>query len=181
MNDTFSFHAPAEAFRRRLDPRWIRLGVATALLAVAVGSFGRWVVVSERAADARREAALTALREPPVEPALPPPEMGDDAAMAAANTALTIARDVFAATGSFSTASTAALAAEEPTLIFVDGPSPAPSIVSVEARDGVWAAAVMGEPGSCFWIKVTDDGAIRFGRGPECTGAAAIGADATAW
>ena len=181
MNDTFSFHAPAEAFRHRLDPRWVRLGVAVAMLTIAVASFARWIVASEHAADLRAEAAVEALRRPTVVPSPSPVDMGDDAAMAAADTSLTIARDVFSETGSFSGASTAALAAEVPELIFVDGPSQAPAIVSVEARADVWSAAVMGEPGSCYWVKVTADGVIRFGQGPECTGAAALHADATSW
>jgi hypothetical protein len=181
MNDTFSFHAPAEAFRRRIDPRWIRLGAVAAALTVALGSVAQWVVTSERAGDARLETALTALRQRADAPPPPPVELGDDAAMAAASTSLTIARDVFAQTGSFGSASTAVLAAESPALIFVDGPSAAPAIVSVHARDDVWSAAVMGEPGTCFWVKATADGMIRYGQGPECTGAAAAAADATAW
>ena len=51
MNDTFSFHAPAEVFRRRLDPRWIRRGMVLVLVLAVVGSFARWVVTSERTAD----------------------------------------------------------------------------------------------------------------------------------
>jgi hypothetical protein len=180
MNDTFSFHAPAEVFRRRLDPRWVRLGVIAALLLAATASFGRWVVASERAADLRREAALAALQRPVASVAPAPIENGDVAAKAAASTALTVARDVFAETGSFSDASTAALAEEQPDLIFVDGPSAAPAIVSVQARDHAWSAAVMGEA-ACLWIKVTADGVIRYGDGAECTGAAAAAADRVAW
>ena len=180
MNDTFSFHAPAEVFRRRLDPRWIRAGAVMALVVVVTGSFARWVVASERAADRRREAALVSVERPTTSVVPAPLAAGDDAAKAAVATALTIARDVFTQTGSFADASTAILASEQPDLIFVDGPSAAPAIVSVAARDRVWSAAVMGEAG-CFWVKVTADAVIRYGVGAECTGAAAVRADRATW
>ena len=181
MNDTFSFHAPAEVFRRRLDPRWIRRAVVLALVLAVVGSFTHWVVTSEHAADHRREAALAELHRPVATVAPTPVGLDDDAARAAASSTLTIARDLFSARGSFADAATAALSAEEPELIFVDGPSTAPAIVSVQARDDAWAAAVMGEAGSCFWVKATSDGLIRYGLGTACTGAAAMAADRTAW
>ena len=179
MNDTFSFHAPAEVFRRRLDARWVRIGIVGLLVVVAMSSFARWVVASERTADLRREAALTALRRPASSSA-PAPVEDDDLAKAAATTALTIARGVFAETGSFSDASTAVLAAEQPDLIFVDGPSAAPAIVSVDARPDAWSAAVMGDAG-CVWVAVTADGLIRYGDGTECTGTAAAAADRATW
>jgi hypothetical protein len=181
VNDTFSFHAPAEVFRRRLDPRWIRRGVALVLVLAVVGSFARWVVTSERAADERRDAALAELHRPVASVAASPVVLDDEAARAAASSTLTIARDLFSVSGSFADAATAALSAEEPGLIFVDGPSTAPAIVSVEARGHAWAAAVMGEAGSCFWVKATSDGLIRYGLGTACTGAAAMAADRTAW
>jgi len=181
MNDTFSFHAPAEVFRRRVDPRWVRLGVVATLVALVVAAFATWVVASERAADQRRESALDALRQPAVTAAPSPVALDDDAARASASSALLVARDVFTETGSFAGASTATLAAEAPDLIFVDGPSTAPAIVSVAARDGAWSAAVMGDTGTCFWIRATADGRIRYGRGTACTGSAAAGADLTAW
>lgn len=180
MNDTFSFHAPADVFRRRLDPRWVRIGIVVLLVVIGSVSFARWVVASERTADLRREAALTALRRPASSTAPAPVADGDLAAKGAATTALTIARDVFAQTGSFSDASTAALAAEQPDLVFVDGRSGAPAIVSVDARSNAWSAAVMGDAG-CVWVAVTADGLIRYGDGPECTGAAAAAADRPTW
>jgi hypothetical protein len=181
VNDTFSFHAPAEVLRRRVDPRWVRLGVVVTVATLAIGAFAGWVVSSEHAADRRREAALAALDRPAASAAPSPAVFDDDAARAAASTALTAARDVFSETGSFAEASTALLAAEQPELIFVDGPSAAPAIVSVDARSRSWSAAVMGEAGSCFWVKATDDGVIRYGRGSVCTGEAAAAADRMAW
>ncbi len=181
MNDTFSFHAPAEVFRRRVDPRWIRSAIVVTVVLSAVGSFSRWVVTSEHAADQRREAALAALHRPVATATPSPVGLDDDAAKASASSTLTIARDVFTQTGTFADAATAVLSAEEPDLIFVDGPSTAPAIVSVEARDDAWAAAVMGDAGACFWVKATSEGLIRYGVGTACTGAAAMAADRTAW
>lgn len=181
MNDTFSFEAPAEMFRRRLDPRWVRAGVLLALAVVAVGTFGRWVVASEHAADARRDAALEALREPAASPVVSPAALDDEAAQAASLSALSVARDVFDRTGSFEGASTGALAEELPDLIFVDGPSTAPMIVSVEAGADAWAAAVMGQDATCFWVRVAASGSTRYGGGADCTGEAAKAAELTAW
>lgn len=183
MNDTFSFHAPADVFRRRVDPRWIRLGAVTLLVVVAVASFARWVVASENAADRRRAVALGAPQlggpqGPPVETGPPVSVVpAEEAAAAAADTAVSIARDVHARTGSFEGASTALLAQEAPDLIFVDGPSVAPSIVSVLATTRRWAAAVMAEPGRCLWIATNADGLVRYGEGSGCTGDAATDAD----
>jgi hypothetical protein len=168
-------------FRRRLDPRWVRAGVVVALLTVATGTFARWVVTSEHAADSRREAVLTAAREQAASPVALRPALDDESAKAAANSALTVARDVFARTGSFEEAATAVLAAEVPELIFVDGPSTAPAIVSVDASAGSWTAAVMGDTGTCFWVKATAAGLIRYGTGSGCTGAEAMAAAGTSW
>lgn len=184
MNDTFSFHAPAEVFRRRLDPRWIRPGIALTVLIVALSAFSYWVVTSERAADERRAAHPVAASELPVPTFAASPVLDDEAAMTAAGSALDVAREVAAQTGSFGDVATATLADELPDLVFVDGPSTAPVIVSVAAETDAWAAAVMGETDTCFWVKTTSTGAIRYESVTErgdCTGAAAMAADDVAW
>jgi hypothetical protein len=101
--------------------------------------------------------------------------------MAAAETALTVARDVHSRIGSYADASTDAMAEAVPELIFVDGPSTASAIVSVTADAHAWAGAVMGGDGTCFWVTVTSTGAARYGTGSECTGEAAITAIDLAW
>ena len=177
----FSFRAPAEALRRRADPRSVRLAVVAATLLVAVTGFGRWVVESERTSDrqvAATEAAIAAADPAPVPT---PVILDDEAARAAGSAAVAVALEVLARTGSFDEAGTGLLAEEQPDLIFVDGPSTAPAIVSIATNDRAWAAAVMGTSGSCFWVKVTAAGLIRYDAGAACTGRDALEADALTW
>ena len=66
-------------------------------------------------------------------------------------------------------------------LLYVDGPSTAPSIVSVYNGSAGWAAAVHGAGDTCFWVAVTPEGLTRYGTGSVCTGMAALAADRPAW
>ena len=69
----------------------------------------------------------------------------------------------------------------ERTLLYVDGPSTAPSVVSVYAGTAGWAAAVRGGDHRCYWVALTPEGRTRYGTGTPCTGTAALGADRPAW
>ena len=69
----------------------------------------------------------------------------------------------------------------DPSLLFVDGPSTGPSVVSVYAGAAGWAAAVGGAHGTCYWVAVALDGRTRYGTGTPCTGMAALAADRGAW
>lgn len=181
MDDAFSFHAPAEVLRRRVDPRLLRTAVLATLVVTMIGVFGRWVVESERASDRRaassEAAAAPLLATVPAEAA----PADDDAAQDAAATSLTIARDLVADGRALAAVGPALLAEEQPDLIFVDGPSTTPAIVSVASGPRTWAAAVMGPSGTCFWVKTTAAGLVRYGTGQACSGEAATAAAAIAW
>jgi hypothetical protein len=83
-------------------------------------------------------------------------------------------RTAFIEHGSFLDAGPAQLSALQPGYTFVDGPSTAPSIVSVASTTDTWAAAVGGSGGRCHWIRATSVGNVSHGTGLECTGAAAL-------
>jgi hypothetical protein len=181
MDDAFTFRAPAEALRRRVDPRAVRLALVAAALLATVATFGRWVAASERASVRALAEALAAEAAAPATSPVAAPVLDDAAARDAATEAMAIARERFEAAASFAAAGTAALSAEAPDLIFVDGPSVAASIVSVEARRDAWAAAVMGPSGACYWVRASAEGLVRYGTGADCTGEAALAAEALAW
>jgi hypothetical protein len=174
MDDAFSFHAPAEVLRRRVDPRLLRTAVLATVVMTVTVAFGRWVVESERASDRRAASSEAAA---PVLATVP----ADAAAQDAAATSLTIARDLVADGRALADIGPALLAEEQPDLIFVDGPSTTPAIVSVAGGPRTWAAAVMGPTGTCFWVKTTAAGLVRYDTGPVCTGEAAAAAAAIAW
>ena len=75
----------------------------------------------------------------------------------AATSALAVAAQV-AAGSSYDAARPAALAAHDPGLLYVDGPSTAPSVVSVYNGAAGWAAAVHGAGDTCYWVAVTTRG-----------------------
>ncbi|MDP9300762.1 MAG: hypothetical protein M3P43_07695, partial [Actinomycetota bacterium] len=83
--------------------------------------------------------------------------------------------------GDLATTGTAQLAEADPTLLFVDGPSTAPTIVSVAVSGGVWAAAVMGPSGACYGVSLDTHGVVRYDRSRPCTGHAALAATRATW
>jgi hypothetical protein len=202
MSDTFTFVAPATA-RRRLEPFTTRL-IATALvLAVLVAGFATFVVRAERAADARRatlEAEQAAREQTESErvvswaqatydlhqttPATVPAGVArllDEQARDAAERALALARGALGLHEDVSAAGMTRLARGDEALLFVDGPSTAPTIVSVAEDGRAWGAAVLGASGTCYWVSVTADGAARYDRGAFCTGRAALAAAHAGW
>ena len=116
-------------------------------------------------------------RRPQRLPALP---VVDAPARADARTALATAREAARGRSTFADAGPGQLSALERSLIFTDGPSPAPGIVSVAASGGRWAGAVMGTSGTCYWVRLGHTG-TTFGSGELCTGFAALSADDAAW
>lgn len=191
MDDTFSFVAPVMP-RRRPDPFALRLAVAAAVAVLLVGSFATFVIRHEQAADARRaaleeqriaqeQARTDALLAESSE--VDPEVMGllDEEAQGSATLAVDLARDAYAATSEWTEAGPAQLTLAQPSLVFVDGPSTSPIVVSIQATGGAWAAAVMGPSGTCYWVKTTSNGATRYGTGVTCTGRAALAAQDAAW
>jgi hypothetical protein len=188
MDDSFHYIAQVMP-RRRVDPFALRLAAFAAFAVAAVAGFAWFAIQHERAADATAQANA-AEREAAAQVAIVP--QGDDAetgvfrtldeeARTAATNALDLAAKIFAGTDSYETAGPAQLTEQQPSLLFVDGPSTSPAIVSVDASETSWAAAVMGPSGDCYWIRAAADGAVAYGTGRACTGADARSADARAW
>jgi hypothetical protein len=47
------------------------------------------------------------------------------------------------------------------------------SVMSIDAEDGVWAAAAVSRDGTCFLIKIAEGVGRTYGSSLTCTGAAA--------
>ncbi len=178
MDDTFTIVAPAMP-RRQFDPFALRLAIGATVLTVLVGCFSVFLAAHEHAADARRSALEAQAR------AASAVADGQDAtgasggivdaeARGSLERALTLAQAVVREDGSFAGADPVALQQLQSSLVFVDGPSTAPRIVSVAAAGGGWAAASMGPSGTCYWVRVEPGGAVVRGTGAICTGAAAL-------
>jgi hypothetical protein len=181
MDDAFSLIATQMPPRRRISPSQMRsmatLGVAVALLV----AFAMFVNGQQRAADARRStkaAQQEAAREAEVQAVTH--DLIDSRAREIAKAALATAMQV-AATTSLDQASPGALSALNHELVFVDGPSTAPSVVSVFSGAAGWSAAVHGSGETCYWVAVSLGGDTTYGTGSPCTGLAALGADRASW
>ena len=193
MDETFAFIAPVMP-RRTVHPMALRAAVIAAMFVAAMGALGLYVVEHEQAADARRDALaakIVAAEEARVakvsENAYVPVGMEgtvDQTAGDALDEALGYAQATLVAGGSLSNAGPGELSAigkgSGSGLLFVDGPSTMPSIVSVAVAEGTWAAAVASSDG-CLWINLGQDGQIARQAGGECTGAAALAATGTTW
>jgi len=168
-----------------------------AVVGVLIAGFATFVVDQQRAADRRRAAtvatqqaeqhaqaqAVAALGGAPDDGTASPAAVGgvlNRQARDAAALALTVAAQI-ASGSSYDDARPAALAAHDQSLLYVDGPSTAPSIVSVYNGAAGWAAAVRGAGDTCYWVAVTPEGLTRYGTGSDCTGMAALAADRPAW
>jgi hypothetical protein len=201
MSDSFTFVAPAMP-RRRLDPFGARLIALSLVLAVLVAGFATFVVRAERTADARRAAleaqevereraeserlaaqAQAAYDQHQASATTVPGSVArllDYQARDAADGALALVTTAGAHTD-LSAAGLTELAGGDQALLFVDGPSTAPTIVSVAQTAAAWAAAVMGPSGTCYWVSRTTDGVVRYDHGSACTGQAALAAAGPAW
>jgi hypothetical protein len=170
--DEFHFSARARGWRKgrlahrggALDPRLVVL--ATGLVVAGVVAF---VFLSD--AD---EAPATRPR------GLSPDRAYDAAAKGTIGRAVVIAQTLNAERGSFPT-DPAPLAAADPSLTFLAGPSDGPTAVSYAAGERGFAAAVRSESGTCWWVRIDPEGAISYGSGSACTGSAAMAASASSW
>lgn len=197
MDDAFRMVAAQMPRTRRLTPFAARAVALLVVIGLLVAAFTMFVVSAQREADGRR-ARLEATQRAEAEtqaraaageigsadPGTADPgavgNMLDARAQQAATTALDAARQI-AASGSIADAAPNALTAIAPTLLYVDGPSTGPSVVSVYTGAAGWAAAVHGAHSTCFWIAVATDGRTRYGTGSPCTGMAALAADRPSW
>jgi hypothetical protein len=179
MDDAFSFRTNQR--QRRLDPRALKLAIAAGLVVLIVGAFGNCVISSERASFARVRAgdastAPVAARPSTVNPGL----TTDDVARGHAQIAL-VAAEKIVQTGTFADVSTARLAAAHLGFTFVHGPSTEPQMISVASSRTAWAAAVMSDGSTCYYIRLRAGDAVTFGTGLDCTGEAALGANDPSW
>jgi hypothetical protein len=189
MDETFAFIAPVMP-KRAVHPMAIRAALMAFVFVAAVGALGVYVVEHEQAADAKREALaakVAAVEEARIAEVTSDVDVPvgmdgtlDQAAREAADEALGYAQTALAADGSFAAAGAGQLAAVGSALLFVDGPSTAPTIVSVALTDTVWAAAV-ASPEGCVWIALASSGAVARDSGTECTGEAALSATGAGW
>jgi hypothetical protein len=192
MDDAFSLVAARMPRSRRLSPFDVRVIVLGVVATLLIATFAIFVVSQQRAADARRANALatqraaeTARAQATVATTAPAADgvvvagMLDRQAKDAAVGALEAATRLAAEAGP-NAVTTASLSATQPGILFVDGPSTAPSVVSVYAGPAGWAAAVHGGD-TCYWVARAPGGRVRYGSGTGCTGLAALAADLPSW
>jgi hypothetical protein len=173
MDDSFAYRSTLPP-GPRVEPWLVKGAVVLVLLALGIGLFARWVVASERASFARGQQRVL--------PSMSVGQLRDSEDLAgtdaeaeeATRIALAAARVVFARSGSFLAAEPARLSALQPGYAFVDGPSTTSTIVSVAADRRVWAAAVLGPTGTCFWVRAHRDGTVETGTSSPCTGASVL-------
>jgi hypothetical protein len=191
MDQAFDFRAAPVPVWRRLRPRAIVVAVAVAAVVSGVVSFTRWVVESERRSIERAEAAET------VGPAVGTISGGEDdlgsaagvsdrlavdaAARVDARTALGAARRAASGQSTFLDAGPGQLTPLAASLIFVDGPSQVPGVVSVASTRQAWGAAVMGPSGTCYLLRFARSDGVTYGTGGPCTGDQALGARGPSW
>jgi len=191
MDQTFNFRAAPVPLSRRLNPRAIAVGFVVFFTLAGLGSFSRWVIDSERRSVERasRAEASTALvatmsgtadATAPIDPIAGPLAI-DGTARADARTALDAAREAASGSASFLDAGPGHLRPFESALIFVDGPSRAPGVVSVASTRTAWGAAVMGPSGTCYLLRFAPGDGVSYGSGETCTGTEALSAREPAW
>jgi hypothetical protein len=178
MDDGFSFHTTQR--QRRLDPRALKLAILAGVVVLVVGTFANWVIGSERASFARVRADASSARGPARPSAVTPGLTTDDVARGHAQIAL-VAAEKIVRTGTFADVSTARLAAARLGFTFVQGPSTEPQMISVASSRTAWAAAVMSDSSTCYYIRLRAGDAVTFGTGLACTGEAALGANDPSW
>jgi hypothetical protein len=171
MDDSFNYGKPAKRGPEvNVSPRLMLGLVAVAVAALVVffamkffASSGKEVAVAEVSVIQQVDRTQDVV-----------PQTNLSGALVAAQTA-------FAENGSYGDAGPAQLSAIEPSFQYTDGPSAAPSVISVDAASDRWSAAAMADSGTCFWISVTPTSGTTYGSGTPCTGAAAAGAADASW
>jgi pyruvate/2-oxoglutarate dehydrogenase complex dihydrolipoamide acyltransferase (E2) component len=197
MDEAFSLIATEMPRTRRLSPFGVRAITVTIVWLALTVTFASWVVGQQRAADVRRSEARSAqiaAREAEAAAAVQAAATAtpihasnrvvngllDEHARETASAAMSAAMQV-ARTSSFQEATATALGAVEHDVVFIDGPSNGPSVVSVFASAAAWSAAVQGPEGSCYWVALSSSGTARYGTGSRCTGMAALAAARDSW
>jgi hypothetical protein len=192
MDQTFDFRAAPVPLHRRLSPRAFALAVAACLVLSGLVSFSRWVIDSERRSMDRVErvertgsivGTISGSGDALASSGSPADRLTIDAAARAdARTALNAARRAASGRATFLDAGPGHLALLSASqLIFVDGPSRAPGVVSVASTPYTWAAAVMGPSGTCYLVRFAPGDGVTYGTGLACTGDAALAARGASW
>ena len=180
MDDSFAFRTTVP-LRRQLDPRVLKAGAFFGMIVLGIGLFANWVISSERESFAKAERRESISEVAVTQIGMTEPMATDAEAKEAARLALVAARAAFTEHRSLLDAGPAQLTALQPGYTFVDGPSTMPRIVSVASTKGLWAAAIMGPEGTCYWIRMTSGGDVSRGTGSECTGTVALSAEDEGW
>ena len=176
MDDSFSFRTTVP-LRREFNPLVVKASVFGTLVVLGIGLFSNWVIRSERESFSRADGRVMPFEvdAAPVDAPGPPAASDADAeAEEATAVALAAATEAFDEHRNFLAAGPAQLSARQRGYTFVDGPSTAPTIVSIASTTKTWAAAVQGPSGICYWVRTTSWGTVTHGTGLECTGAAAL-------
>jgi hypothetical protein len=194
MSDTFAFRSLPVPLRRRVDRRVVKAAVACCLVVAAIGVFARWTIRSEHAslaASAHHEAASnigTVQGSDVGVSVVGLPTSGIVTIPAADLAAQDVVRDTLSRTQrmvglrALTEAGPGQLARDSEGVTYTDGPSMAPSIVSVAATNAAWGAAAMSESGLCFAVRLDAAGAARFGTlSSACTGAGALQVTGSSW
>jgi hypothetical protein len=190
MDDTFAFRSTGRPLRRRVDPVALKAALAAFVVVLAVGLFARWVIASERASELEKPASepvgVQVLEGVETVAAQSPagPLREDVVAQRAAERALRAAQKAFAKGGSFADAGPGQLTERLPDFTLTDGPSQAPSIVSIATTGDAWAVAVLSDVGTCWQMRVNAGGRVSYGNASEadaCTGAAALDVADSSW
>lgn len=192
MDQTFNFRAAPVPLRRRANPRVIVFTVAALMVVSTLIWFSMLVVGSERrsmerAARAEDSTAMVGTisgADDVFDETIP--GVGrlaiDSTARADARTALVVARRAASGSANFLDAGPGQLGANgAAAMIFVDGPSQSPGVVSVASTRDTWGAAVMGPSGTCYLLRFAPGESVTYGVGQVCTGAAALMVSDPSW
>lgn len=97
--------------------------------------------------------------------------------------AVTAARQIRDAEGSFAAARPLRMREALPDLLFIDPDesSNEPGIVSVYAEGDTWAGAARADTGECFWIRASGSGGAESGTGTDCSGDEVRAAPSNGW
>lgn len=195
MSDTFAFRSLPVPMRRRVNMRVIKTVIVVSMVVAAVGAFSRWIMRSEQASfvAAAHHAAAPALgvdqRPAPTTPDLGLPASGvvpistaDVQVQTIVRTTLGRAEHLLRSLGSPSDAGPGRLARGSRGIIYTDGPSIGPTIVSVATTRTAWGAAVMSATGRCFAVRLDVHGLTTYGTpASSCTGTNALHVAGTSW
>jgi len=190
MDQTFNFRAAPVPLRRRLNPRAIALALAALFVVFGFVALSTWVIRSERRSielasrsdDTAMVGTISGSDDGLGETSRFSGRLAiDSTARADARTALVAARRAAAGSATFLEAGPGQLGSRASAMIFVDGPSQAPGVVSVASTRDEWGAAVMGPSGTCYLLRFAADAGVMYATGVVCTGDAALVADDPSW